>query len=32
MHTTTVQFAGDTWQELKAACEADGIATAQYIR
>lgn len=32
MHTTTVRFAGTTWRELKAACERDGIATAQYIR
>lgn len=32
MHTTTVRFAGETWQELKVVCERDGIATAQYIR
>lgn len=32
MHTTTVRFAGTTWRELKAACDRDGIATAQYIR
>lgn len=32
VHTTTVRFAGETWQHLKEVCERDGIATAQYIR
>lgn len=32
MHTTTVRFGEETWAELKAVCERDGIATAQYIR
>lgn len=32
MHTTTVRFGGETWSDLKAVCDRDGIATAQYIR
>lgn len=32
MHTTTVRFPGETWQELKVVCERERIATAQYIR
>lgn len=32
MHTTTVRFSREAWAELKAVCERDGIATAQYIR
>jgi hypothetical protein len=32
VHTTTVRFPGETWADLKVACERDGIATAQYIR
>ena len=32
MHTTTVRFPGETWQELKVVCERNGVATAQYIR
>ena len=32
MHTTTVRFGEETWDDLKAVCERDGIATAQYIR
>jgi hypothetical protein len=32
LHTTTVRFAGETWADLRATCERDGIATAQYIR
>jgi len=32
MHTTTVRFAGDTWRQLKEACEQDGIPVAQFLR
>lgn len=32
VHTTTVRFSAETWQDLKDACERDGVATAQYIR
>lgn len=32
VHTTTVRFSGETWRDLKAVCEREGIATAQYIR
>ena len=32
MHTTTVRFGAETWAELKAVCDRDGIATAAFIR
>lgn len=32
MHTTTVRFPRDTWEQLRVGADRDGVAVAQYIR